>query len=153
MINLNAVRTSIEDIINNSRFAVLATEADGQPHASLVAVTPIEGFRKLIFATYRNTRKYNNIAQNSKVAVLVESIDVNRAGSYKGFVLTAFGHAEEIELPQNDMVFNAHMERHPELLDFLQSKECVLFRIKVDTYQVVRGIDDVEWWTIEDLYV
>jgi heme iron utilization protein len=151
MSKLNAVKTYIEDIFKISRFAVLATEADGQPHASLIAVTPIEGFRKLIFATYRNTRKYNNLVHNGKVAVLIESIDINRAGPNKSFVLTAFGHVEEIELQDKNMVFNAHLERHPELLDFLQSKDCVLVQIKVDTYQVVRGIEDVEWWTIDDL--
>ncbi len=151
MSNLTAVKTYIEDIFKNSRFAVLATEADGQPHASLIAVTPLEGFRKLVFATYRNTRKYNNLVQNSKVAVLVESIDINRAGPYKSFVLTAFGHAEEIENLEKNMVFNAHLDRHPELSSFLQSEQCTFVKIKVDTYQVVRGIDDVEWWTIDDL--
>ena len=151
MSNLNTVKTYIEDIFKNSRFAVLATEADGQPHASLIAVTPIEDFRKLIFATYRNTRKYNNLVQNSKVAVLVESIDINRAGHNKSFVLTAFGHAEEIETPGENMVLKAHLERHPELLSFLQSDQCTFVQIKVNTYQVVRGIDDVEWWTIDDL--
>lgn len=153
MSNLTAVKTYIEDIFKNSRFAVLATEADGQPHASLIAVTPLEGFRQLVFATYRNTRKYNNIVQNTKVAVLVESIDINRAGPYKSFVLTAFGHAEEIETLEKNMVFNTHLERHPELSSFLQSEQCTFVKIKVDTYQVVRGIDDVEWWTIEDLKV
>ncbi len=151
MSNLKTINTYIEDIFKTSRFAVLATESEGQPHASLIAVTPMEGFRKLIFATYRNTRKYNNLVHNGKVALLVESTDMIKSGLQKSFVLTAFGHAEEIELPQKNMVFNAHLERHPELLTFLQSEECILVQIKVDTYQVVRGIDDVEWWTIDDL--
>jgi nitroimidazol reductase NimA-like FMN-containing flavoprotein (pyridoxamine 5'-phosphate oxidase superfamily) len=153
MSNLKAIKTYIEDIFKTSRFAVLATEADGQPHASLVAVTPIEGFRKLIFATYRNTRKHNNLVHNSKVALLVESMDINSSGLSKSFVLTAFGRAEEIENLEKPMILNAHLERHPELLAFLQSEECVLVGIKVDTYQFVRGIDDVEWWTIEDLTI
>jgi len=49
------------------------------------------------------------------------------------------------------MFIDAHLERHPELISFLQSEYCSFFQIKVDTYQVVRGIDDVEWWTIDDL--
>jgi hypothetical protein len=57
MSKLIAIKTYIEDIFKISRFAVLATEGEGQPHASLIAVTPMENFRKLIFATYRNTRK------------------------------------------------------------------------------------------------
>jgi len=151
MSSLNAIKTYIEDIFKISRFAVLATEGDGQPHASLIAVTPMDGYRKLIFATYRNTRKYHNLAHNGKVAVLVESIDIKRTGLQESYVLTAFGHVEDIEPAEKNMVFEEHLKRHPELLSFMQSEDCSLVRIKVDTYQVVRGIDDVEWWTIDDL--
>jgi len=151
MSNLITTKNYIEDIFKISRFAVLATEGDGQPHASLIAITPIEGHRKLIFATYRNTRKYQNLAHNGKVAILIESIDSNRSGLQESFVLTAFGHVEKIKAEEKNMVFNAHLERHPELITFMQSANCSLIRIKVDTYQVVRGIDDVEWWTIDDL--
>jgi heme iron utilization protein len=151
MSNLIAIKKYIEDIFRISRFAVLATEGEGQPHASLIAITPIEGYRKLIFATYRNTRKYHNLAHNGKVAVLVESIDISRSGLQESFVLTAFGHVEEMETEEKNIAFNAHLERHPELLSFMQAEDCSLVRIRVDTYQVVRGIDDVEWWTIDDL--
>jgi len=151
MDKVNAIKTYIEEIFKNSRFAVLATEGDGQPHASLIAVTPMEGYRKLIFATYRNTRKFQNITNNGKVAVLVESIDINSSGLKESFVLTAFGHVEDIETEEKNMVFEAHLKRHPGLLSFMQSEDCSLVRIKVDTYQVVRGLDDVEWWTIDDL--
>jgi uncharacterized pyridoxamine 5'-phosphate oxidase family protein len=151
MKRVNAIKTYIEDIFKISRYAVLATEGEGQPHASLIAITPMENFRKLIFATYRNTRKYQNLTHNGKVAVLVESIDINRSGLKDSFVLTAFGQVEDIEITGKDLVLEAHLDRHPGLLSFLQSEDCSLVRIKVDTYQVVRGIDDVEWWTIDDL--
>jgi len=150
---VNVIKTYIADIFQISRYAVLATEGDGQPHASLIAVTPMENFRKLIFATYRNTRKYQNLTHNGKVAVLVESIDNNRSGLKDSFVLTAFGQVEDIDNKEKNRIFEAHLERHPGLLSFLQSEDCSLVRIKVDTYQVVRGIDDVEWWTIDDLDV
>jgi heme iron utilization protein len=153
MSKLLAIKTYIEDIFKISRFAVLATEGDGQPHASLIAVTPMEGYRKLVFATYRNTRKYQNLTHNGRVAVLVESVDINRSGLKDSFVLTAFGQVEDIDIAEKDLVFVAHLERHPGLLSFMQSEDCSLIRIKVDTYQVVRGIDDVEWWTIADLEV
>jgi hypothetical protein len=48
----------IEDALRTSRLALLATECDGQLHASLIATTPVGGFRQLIFVTYRNTRIY-----------------------------------------------------------------------------------------------
>ncbi len=151
MSTLITIKKYIEDIFRISRFAVLATESDGQPHASLIAVTPTEGYRKLIFATYRNTRKYHNLAHNGRVAVLVESIDMNRSELKGSFVLTAFGHVENMEAKEEQIVFNSHLEKHPELLSFMQSEDCSLVCIKVHTYEVVRGIDDVEWWTIDDL--
>jgi heme iron utilization protein len=153
MSNLTTIKKHIKNIFKINRFAVLATEGDGQPHASLIAFTPMDGYRKLIFATYRNTRKYYNLAHNGKVAVLIDGIDSNRLGLQESFVLTAFGHVEEIGSEEKNIIFAAHLERHPELLSFLQSEDCSLVRIKVDTYQVVRGIDDVEWWTIDDLDV
>jgi heme iron utilization protein len=153
MSSISVIKTYIEDIFKIRRFAVLATEGDGQPHASLVAVTPMEGFRKLIFATYRNTRKYSNLVHNGKVAILVESFHINSPGRQESIVLTAFGHVEEIKDEEKDIIFEAHLGRHPDLSDFMKTEDCSLVRIKVKTYQVVRGIDDVEWWTIDDLGV
>jgi hypothetical protein len=88
-----SLKEYIELAIQGSHFAVLATEGDGQPHASLIAITPVKGFRQLIFATYRSTNKYRNLLHNCKVAVLIEIGDPGNSGSDKGFVLTAFGSA------------------------------------------------------------
>jgi uncharacterized pyridoxamine 5'-phosphate oxidase family protein len=138
-------------ILQISRFAVLATVGDGQPHASFIAITPMENYRSLIFATYRNTQKYRNLKLNGKVALLVESGNYNNTNQQDSFVLTAFGQVEEILTKDLEVNFIAHLEWHPDLLSFMQKEDCTLVKIKVDTYQVVRGIDDVEWWSITDL--
>jgi uncharacterized pyridoxamine 5'-phosphate oxidase family protein len=141
----------IADILKDSKYAVLATEGDGQPHASLIAVTWLEGFRQLVFVTYRGTQKHRNITKNGKVAVFIESGSNSISLFQEKSVLTAYGHAEEIVLGENDKIFQAHLERNPDLLFLSQSKDCALMRIKVDKYQVVRGIEDVKWLTIADL--
>ncbi len=150
--NLTVIKKYIEEIFEKSRFAALATEGDGQPHASLIAVTPYEGYRKLIFATYRNTRKYHNLAHNGKVAVLIQSNETNSSGLQESFVLTAIGRVEGLADDEKNSVLQAHLQRHPELKSFMQAEDCSLLCIKVDTYQVVRGIDDVEWWSVDDLH-
>ncbi len=150
MSKLIETKAYIEKILKSSRFAVLATEGDGQPHASFIAITPMDNYRALIFATYRNTQKYRNLKRNGKVALLVESGNIN-IEQQDSFVLTAFGHVEEIRTEDLKAVFNTHLEWHPDLLSFMQTEDCTLVMIKVDTYQVVRGIDDVEWWSIRDL--
>jgi len=145
------VKDHVGNMQQNCRFAVLATEGNGQPHASLIAITPIEGFRSMIFATYRYTTKYRNISQNSKVAVLIQGNDLNRLALQEGFVLTGFGIAEDISLTGNDTALCAHLERHPDLTSFMKSTDCALIQIIVASYQVVNGTEDVNWYSIQEL--
>ena len=101
MNNLITSREYIRDILKLNKFAVLATESGGQPHVSLIAITPFGNFRQLIFATYRNTLKYRNLSNNSKVAILIENGDVNIKDLKEPIVLTIFGHTEEISIAEN----------------------------------------------------
>jgi len=145
-------REYIEDVLKLNKFAVLATESGGQPHASLIAITPFGDFRKLIFATYRNTRKYRNLSHNSKVAVLIERGDVNMKDLQESIVLTIFGHTEEISIAENEVAYQAHLKRHPEMKSFMLSSDCALILVIAQSYQVVYGIDDIMWITADDLY-
>ena len=139
----STIKEYIEGALQTSRFAVLATEGNEQPHASLIAITPFENFRQLIFATYRNTLKYRNLVQNNKVAVLIDSRDANIKGLQKSIVLTIIGHTEEISITENETAYQAHLKWHPELESFLLSSDCTLLLVIVQSYQVVYGIDDI----------
>lgn len=142
------IKTYIEDVFQTNNLAVLATEGNGQPHASLVAITPIDDFMHLIFATYRSTRKYNNLVNNGKVAILFENRYINNLNQQEITALTAFGYAEEVDTEVSDSVLNAHLLRHPELEYFLSATDCAIFQVKVKAYQMVGGIDDIKWWNI-----
>ena len=143
-----AARAWIERALSTSRLAVLATEGDGQPHASRVAITPVGLLQQLVFATYRNTRKFGNLAVNGRVAVLMQGVDTER---HDGIVLTATGQAHEAVGPQRDLLVGLHLRRHPELAGFLGSAECAVFCVRVERYQVVRGIDDAGTWSLVQL--
>ena len=145
------IRRYIEDALRTSRLAVLATESDGQPHASLIAITPVGGFRQLLFVTYRETRKFENLAHNDKVAVLIQGDDLYSSGRHKSFALTAFGTARECKISGNEEALHAHLERHPDLENFIRENNFALILITVDTYQVVHDIDNVSWWSVSDL--
>jgi len=147
----NSNREYIGDILNTSGFAVLATEGNGQPHASLIAITPIGSCTQLVFATYRNTLKYRNIENNSKVALLIENERVNKKNLRERIVLTIIGHTEEISIKKNEAVYQAHLKRHPEMKTFMLSSDCALIMITAQSYQVVNGIDDIRWITTNDL--
>lgn len=140
----------IRNVLETCRLAVLATEGNGQPHASLIAITPISGFRQIIFATYRNTRKFENLLTNSKVALLIQGEDTDSSFKQSGFALTAYGYAQEAGEVDYEEFMQAHLRRHPDQANFLLSEDLAIIRIKVETYQVVRGIDDVSWWPVGD---
>ena len=65
-------RHSILTMLHDIGFGVLATEHAGQPHTSLIAITPLDHGQRLLFATYRNTRKFSNLLHNKRVSVLMD---------------------------------------------------------------------------------
>lgn len=147
----NKIKEHIEAVIRTSGFAVLATEGDGQPHMSLIAITPFGNFRHIIFATYRNTLKYRNLSNNNKVAVLIEGEYFNLKGLKENIVLSIIGQTEEIIIARNEALFQAHLKRHPEMESFMRSSDCVLIQVIAQSYQVVYGIDDLRWITAAEL--
>jgi len=151
MLNSTPLPELIGGLLKACRLAVLATEGNGRPHASLIAITPFRGYREMIFATYRNTRKFENLKLNGRVAVLIQGEEEDSSGQNKTIALTAFGHAAELELSEHEEAVHVHREKHPDLTHFLESSDFVLFRIRVEAYQIVNGIDDVTWFKAEDL--
>jgi uncharacterized pyridoxamine 5'-phosphate oxidase family protein len=151
MTKQGTLKENIDGALQSCRFAVLATESNGQPHTSLIAITPLRSFRQLVFATYRNTLKYRNITHNSKVAVLIESGDINNKSLHKSMLLTIIGHTEEISIAENESIYQAHLKRHPEMESFMLSSDCALILVIAQSYQVVYGIDDIRWITADDL--
>ncbi|MBN2863840.1 MAG: pyridoxamine 5'-phosphate oxidase family protein [Bacteroidales bacterium] len=145
------IKDYIEAVLSTSNFAVLATVSSGQPHTSLIAITPYDNFRQIIFATYRNTLKYQNLTHNNKVAVFIEGRYSDMEGLKDNVVLTIIGHTEEINTDCNEAPCQAHLKRHPEMESFMHSSDCSLIRVVPQSYQVVYGLDDRRWITADEL--
>ncbi len=147
-----AIRDSIQKLLDTTGFAVLATENGGQPHTSLIAITPVDAGRRLIFATYRNTRKFTNLMQNQRVSVLMDgSRRDSQYDTATDFVLSAVGRVQEINATTLPELLGAHLEKHPDLATFTLAPDCVLLEVVVEAYQVVHGIDDATWWSVDNL--
>jgi nitroimidazol reductase NimA-like FMN-containing flavoprotein (pyridoxamine 5'-phosphate oxidase superfamily) len=144
------IEDTILRVLERNRLAVLATQRNGQPHASLMAFTPLEGVRFLAFATYRDTLKYESIRQDRRVAILVEDRQSSVRRSGKRLVLTALGEAIETSEEERLTHIATHLSRHPGLRRFLSSPACEFMRVAVRAYQVVSGIDDVRWYEIRE---
>jgi len=140
----------IQAILDANRFAVLATQREGQPHTGLVAITPIDGIRTLLFATYRSTRKYRNISLNGRVSLFFGDRAAEPLGSHRHPVLTAHGFASVAPDNERDELASAHVERHHDLLKLLASTDSALVRVRVAAYQLVHNVDDVRWYDLSD---
>ncbi|MEI6308648.1 MAG: pyridoxamine 5'-phosphate oxidase family protein [bacterium] len=143
------LKEQIQRVLDGNRFAVLATQNAGQPHASLMAFTPVGGLRYLVFATYRGTLKYRNLLEDERLAVLIEDRNTDQAQAKRGIVLTAIGKAIEIPDAERAAAVSAHLARHPDLEEFIRSPDCAVLRMAVTAYQVVGGIEDVRWYQME----
>jgi len=141
----NRTRAIIHDALRAQRYAVVATEADGQPHANLMAFAPVAAGRELVLAMYRGTRKYDNVVANPHVAVLIDHQERNGLRSPRRLGVTAKGSAAPIEGAEIVGARAAFLARHPDLAGLARASECVFVRVTVAWYQVAAGIDDVGW--------
>lgn len=140
----------IQHVLDVSRFAVMATQQEGQPHASLMAFTPMSGIRYLIVATYRTTLKYSNLSKDGRVAVLINNCIATGPSKYRDLVITAHGIATEVADDDRKMVKQAYLTRHPDFDEFLASPDCALLRVVVSAYEVVGSTEDVQWHRLDN---
>lgn len=141
----------ITALLESRKLAVLATQADGQPHASLMAFTPVEGIKRLVFATYRTTRKYESLRKDGRAALLIGSGVGPFEQECTGLIVTAQGRIADVPEHARQSMLTAHIKRHPEFEDFLTSPDCALLNMEVSAYQLVTSTDEVRWCSMENL--
>jgi heme iron utilization protein len=121
----------IKRVLASQRFAVLATQSEGQPYGNLIAFAEAENLRSLLFVTSRNTRKYSNVLASKKVAILIDSrtnqaLDLNNA-----VAITALGTIEEANTLNKEHLSGIYLSKHPQLKDFLDKPSNALMKVSV----------------------
>ncbi|MFC1902971.1 pyridoxamine 5'-phosphate oxidase family protein [Chloroflexota bacterium] len=136
MENYEELSGLIKRLLASQRFAVLATQFEGQPYSNLVAFAEADNLRSLLFVTSRDTRKYSNTLVSKKVAVLIDSrtnqaLDLNNAVS-----VTALGIIEEVGTDNKEYLSGIYLSKHPQLKEFLYKPSNALMRVAVTEYIV-----------------
>jgi hypothetical protein len=136
MENTDELSGLIKKLLASQRFAVLATQFEGQPYSNLVALAEADNLRGLLFVTSRDTRKYSNTLASKKVAVLIDS-RTNKASDLNNAVaITALGTIEEVGADNKGYLSGVYLSKHPQLKDFLHEPSNALMRISVTEYIV-----------------
>jgi len=129
----------IQSLLRARCHCVMATAADNKPYCSLMAYVVNDDCTRIFVGTRRNTRKYQNLAENPLVSLLMDSRDQNPPRA-----LTIEGEIEEIEQdPEKDQIREALMARHPELKSLLDSPDAAIICVRVKSVVFLNGLTDV----------
>lgn len=134
MSKLSAYQDILNPLLMSQRLAVLATHHGGQPYSSLVAFAATDDLKHILFATSKKTRKYTNLRENHKVAMLVDSRKNETSDFDTEFALTAIGLAVETTGDEKNLLSKVYLAKHPYLTVFLNMPDTALIRIVVSDY-------------------
>jgi uncharacterized protein YhbP (UPF0306 family) len=142
-----AVLESIQVLVHHEPFAVLCTQAGGQPYGSLVAFAFSVDLGSFVFATPMATRKYRLLSECDHVALLVDNRGRFPDDMMKVSAVTVTGRASQVQ-PGADFERWAGLltARHPYLKAFVQAPSTALFRVDVVRYLHVTRFQEVRQW-------
>ena len=138
---------AIREMCEGESFAVLATQGNGQPYASLIGFATSADLTHLVFATPKQTRKYALLEKNNLVALLVDTRSSQPDHINELSALTITGKSEIISNPDEKNQWSALLsEKHPYLQDFLASQDTAIVVVEVSKYLYVRRFQEVSEW-------
>jgi nitroimidazol reductase NimA-like FMN-containing flavoprotein (pyridoxamine 5'-phosphate oxidase superfamily) len=124
----------VRSLLASQRFAVIATESEGQPYSNLVAFAEADNLRSLLFVTSRDTKKYSNAIASKRVALLVDNRTNQPSDLDKAVAVTALGTIEEVSTNCRGYLSAIYLSKHPQLEDFLRKPSSALMRVAVTDY-------------------
>lgn len=143
-----AIGDKIRALLSSQRLAVLSTQRDGQPYSSLMAYGYTADLQFILVATGTNTRKHQNIMQESRVSLLIDNRSNSEGDFQAATALTIVGTAEKVEVINHPVYKELYLAKHPSLEKFLSSPSTSFFRIKVDHYLLVSEFQKVEEYSM-----
>ena len=136
------MREKMKDLVKRKDICVLATVADNKPHCSLMAYVTDDECREIYMVTGRSTTKFQNIAHNPSVSLLMDTRE-EHVGDRRSDAqaLTVSGVFEDIT--DDNMKRNIQerlLKRHPHLRDLLKEQDAEIIRIKITSFLLLEGV-------------
>lgn len=149
MTNKIQIFDEINSLLNNQQFCVLATQGLEYPYCSLIAFVSSKDNKEIIFATLRQTSKFQNINNSSNVSLLIDTQSNNENDVKQAKALTVLGHAEEISGVNYDNYLAMYLKKYPYLKEFVNSPNCVIVKISVAKFILVSNFQNVSEYIIK----
>ncbi len=132
---------TLRELYQTQNLAVLSTQKDGQPYASLVAFSVSKDLKHFFFLTPTDTRKYDNLLSCDRVALLIHSAANTADDFHTAISVTALGKAMPVE--DSTALLPPYLERHPQLADFSRSPTTAMISVRIDSHIMVNRFQNV----------
>jgi nitroimidazol reductase NimA-like FMN-containing flavoprotein (pyridoxamine 5'-phosphate oxidase superfamily) len=137
-------RQLVQDLLHSQRFAVLSTESETGPYASLIAFWAADDLTHVVFSTMRATRKFNYLATHPRVALLFDNRSNRDVDVRESMAVTAIGVAREVvDGGTRAAAVDEYLAKHPHLASFVASPGCAIVRVDIEAYYVVTHFQSV----------
>ncbi len=143
MLTPQAVERELRQLFQGEQLAVLSTVQNGQPYASLVAVTATADLAAIVFCTPETTRKFENLSANPRVALLINNSRNQASDIYQAVAVTAIGAAAAVVDAERAALAALYLQKHPHLKDFLRATSTALVKVAVERYIMVHNFQNV----------
>ena len=130
---------------------VLATVSEGKPHCSLMSYISDEEVHEIYLVSHKKTKKYANLMGNPTVSLLIDTREEEK-GQRRIYIkaLTVSGEFQTINDPvKKGLIREKFLKRHPHLIDFLDDPDAEIFSIRTKSFQLLDGVKDAFFETIE----
>jgi hypothetical protein len=141
--NAGELRAALIDMFSEQRLAVLATQQSGAPYGNLVAFAATQDAKTLMFATGRSTRKFFNISNDNRIALVIDNRSNRIEDFHQAMAATAVGSAVEVGEPEREDLLEIYLRKHPYLSEFVASPTCALLKVDVEKYVVVYRFQNI----------
>jgi nitroimidazol reductase NimA-like FMN-containing flavoprotein (pyridoxamine 5'-phosphate oxidase superfamily) len=118
---------------------VLATIVDRKPYCSLMAYVTNTACTEIYMATHRNTQKFQNLAANPAVSLMIDTRDTSPRTSARA--LTVEGVFQKItDTDKKKKVHRKLLSVHPHLDELMAHPECEVFQINIKSFLLLDGL-------------
>lgn len=134
---------AVRELLDSQMIGVLGTYGSGSPYCSLVGFSTEEDLRRLYFVTTRATRKYSNLVETGRAALLVDNRGNREDDIHEASAVTATGPVRDLAGADLERATFVHIGKNPFLSDFAASPSSALLSMDVESYFLVRRFQQV----------
>lgn len=152
--SIRELENDIRKLLESQAFAVLATQGDGLTAASLITFVSSFDLKYIVFATPRNTEKFNQIDRNENISVLVDDRSLYQDSINKISALTIIGRAKILSNEKEIFEWgNLLTKKHESLTTFVKASTSAVVLIEVVRYQYVKRFQELWEWDPSNHYI